>query len=64
MDLELIKQAVINDLTHRLSISADFEGWSWGCRSNTLEISLMLDGEAISTTDICTAPAGYKRDDD
>lgn len=62
MGTEELKEAVIKDLHHRLSITANFEGWSWGDRSNRLEISLLIDDVAISTIDLCIEPVGFKRD--
>lgn len=40
------------DLVGRLSIDAEFSGWDYGSRDNSLRISLLFDGVVIDSVTV------------
>lgn len=53
-----------DDLLTNLTLELDFEGWSWGDRSNTLTVRLMYGDQQICSNSVCVEPIGFEREKD
>lgn len=50
------------DLVGRLTIDADFSGWDYGYRDNSLQIRLLFDGIVIDSVNVGIEPVGFVRE--
>lgn len=53
----------LDDLKANLRLELDFEGWSYGDRSNELTVRIMYGDESIDQQTICIEPVGFQRED-
>ena len=58
------KPITSREITARLSVKADFRGWNYCDRDNSITIQLLWDDEVFSEINVDIEPVGFVRDTD